>query len=1109
MQRSNYKRLPLAAALASVWALSAPAMAGPVQPRDIEGAPLGPDAAANAHDVNQRVRTIVRFEEAPLALYRGERSTLAAVPRAKSANGRVRLDAHSSQARAYVAYLVQRQDAHLAAMSALLGRNVPTLARWQHALNGVVVELDAKEAARVRDLPGVAALERDGRYAPATDIGPSYIGATSLWWGANAVADTVFAANFDTAGFRGEGLVAGIIDTGYNSLSPSFAVTDDTGYTVQNPLGTGHFLGQCNVANISRAGCNDKVIGVYDLVDTGQGEPATSVEDTQGHGSHTGSTVAGDPRPATLLGYTARISGMAPHANLVVYYVCSPDPAVLCGYAATVSAVDHSIQDGVVDALNYSVGGGADPWGESASLAFLAAADAGIFVAAAAGNTGTSVPVPVPGSANHLEPWVTTVAAGTHSGGPITFLLNVAGAGAPSPIGLTPAVSGSQLTGPLPSTPIKVSPDYATGTDGCNAFPAGTFAGSIALLKWSTNPPCGTNTRAANAKAAGAVAAILGSTDSQFFSSGANQTIYVFTTTGTQADMLAAYANAHPGTTASVSYPATNRAPVVGDSLANFSLLGPSWMDVVKPDVMAPGVAILAAVANDGTASGPSHVELYGGTSMATPHTTGAGLLLAGLHPDWSPMEIKSALMMTSKEAGLTKVDGVTPSTYFDRGAGRIQVDLANRAGIVLDETAAHFQAANPAATPAGNPTTLNLASLQNRRCFSAGGTQCSFQRSLRGAAGHAVHWTTSFTGVSGTATPASFTLNQNALQPLSVTIDASAYTADGNFHFGEMLLTPDDGSPVLHFPVAVGVPAPAIAVPAALSINIPTGSHTASTPLGVANNGGPTLNVTNTNLVDAGPYAYLVLNQATDTSYGYYAGYYTNAGTGAYNADDFVVAGNGVNLSRIVAPGFVGAPGAPLNTLTGHLVHFRIYHDQANHPDGAPEAGTTPNNAPAWAFDAVIGTTPGLSVAGGTITLDLAAAGSNTNLAAGRYWFLVYPEQNVTTDGQWAWNVSKQGSGNPINYFAPYYGPTTAWGADNGHPGMALRIEQRIACGAPWLSATPGTLSLGGLQNGPVTVSADSALFGSGSSAIGYLCLQSNDANAPLTAVRVTATQQ
>src|SRR5678816_3664897 len=93
--------------------------------------------------------------------------------------------------------------------------------------------------------------------------------------------------------------------------------------------------------------------------------------------------------------------------------------------SSIVSAVEHAIQDGIVDALNYSVSGGADPWNEPVSLAFLSAASAGIFIAAAAGNTNASVPVAIPGSANHLEPWVTTVAASSHTGGPLVNALSL------------------------------------------------------------------------------------------------------------------------------------------------------------------------------------------------------------------------------------------------------------------------------------------------------------------------------------------------------------------------------------------------------------------------------------------------------------------------------------------------------------------------------------------------------------------------------------------------------------------------------------------------------------------------------------------------------------
>src|SRR4029078_13521512 len=129
---------------------------------------------------------------------------------------------------------------------------------------------------------------------------------------------------------------------------------------------------------------------------------------------------------------------------------------------------------------------------------------------------------------------------------------------------------------------------------------------------------------------------------------------------------------------------------VTADSLASFSLLGPATFDIIKPDVQAPGVSILAAFNNartTGATLGVNNVAFDDGTSMATPHTTGSAALLMGLHPDWSPMEVKSALRITAKEAGLNKADHSTPSDFFDRGAGRIQDDVASKTGLVLHET--------------------------------------------------------------------------------------------------------------------------------------------------------------------------------------------------------------------------------------------------------------------------------------------------------------------------------------------------------------------------------------------------------------------------------------
>jgi len=100
------------------------------------------------------------------------------------------------------------------------------------------------------------------------------------------------------------------------------------------------------------------------------------------------------------------------------------------------------------------------------------------------------------------------------------------------------------------------------------------------------------------------------------------------------------------------------------DLLAPFSSRGPvtvSWE--IKPDIVAPGIGI------DSTVPG-GHMALQG-TSMAAPHVTGAAALLKQAHPNWTPEQIKSALMTTAKH--LRDKDGHYYKTY-EQGAGRIQL---------------------------------------------------------------------------------------------------------------------------------------------------------------------------------------------------------------------------------------------------------------------------------------------------------------------------------------------------------------------------------------------------------------------------------------------------
>ncbi|SES32604.1 S8 family peptidase [Lentzea albida] len=130
-----------------------------------------------------------------------------------------------------------------------------------------------------------------------------------------------------------------------------------------------------------------------------------------------------------------------------------------------------------------------------------------------------------------------------------------------------------------------------------------------------------------------------------------------------------------PGSPAAADAALTVGAVDHTDALAGFSSRGPRLRDnAIKPDITAPGVDIVAALARDSLISrleppvGEDHVALSG-TSMATPHVAGAAAILAGRHPEWKAPQLKAALMGTAKP---------NPAlTAFEQGAGRVDVAKA------------------------------------------------------------------------------------------------------------------------------------------------------------------------------------------------------------------------------------------------------------------------------------------------------------------------------------------------------------------------------------------------------------------------------------------------
>ncbi len=674
--------------------------------------------------------------------------------------------------------LAARRQSALDAMARQIGAPPRVLYVYDTALNGMAVELTPAQARQVADLPGILSVQPEQIYQLDSDAGPSWIGAGRVWDGSasgvyaatilgqnmspalssalsgrgtfsfspssRALAYTVLihgptatitaaqirragdggvvaalavgpgagayagsltlspadstllqsgglyvslrtaanpagAARGDIAGYRGEGAIIGVIDSGINTTHPSFAEVGGDGYRHLNPLGQGGYLGACNPHNLpSRADgnpsgynpaitCNNKLIGAWTFGETAPvsnsetGEP--SPNDEAGHGSHVASIAAGNVLSnITFYGISfPRISGVAPHASIIAYDVCGYlDNGIYdnsCPGAALLAAINQAIAD-KVDVISYSISGSGSPWSDPIERAFLSARAAGIVVSTSAGNAG-----PTAGTVAHMSPWLLSVAAARHN----------------------------RMLG---GTSRLISPSYA--------------------------------------------------------------------------DILASF---------------SARGPAAGASAA-----------VLKPDLAAPGVDVFGAYANSG-GSTPNY-NVLSGTSMAAPHVAGAAALLAGLHPGWTPGQIQSALMSTAL-APIKKEDGASASTPFDSGAGRVRVDLAARAGLVLDETPAGFAAADPDA--GGDPRALNTPSMADPTCMLS----CSWSRTLRNALDTPVTWAATADTPLLEVSPPKFTIPASGSQIVTFRLDVSAQPAD-TYVFARATFTADGGlAPAASLPVA------------------------------------------------------------------------------------------------------------------------------------------------------------------------------------------------------------------------------------------------------------------------------------------------------------------
>ncbi len=738
---------------------------------------------------------IIVLTDPPVPMYTGGIAGLK--PTSIRVTGATKLDPQSPAVVAYKTYLENKQAHLLTAMEKTLGHAVDVLFTYQFSLNGMAVKLSPSEVAVVREMAGVKDVLPDWTEYVQTDAGPAWVGAPSIWDGSATGA----------TGTMGEGIVVGIVDTGINMDHPSFADVGGDGYDHTNPRGK--FYGWCDPASdhyTTTVKCNDKLIGVW------SGDEDLP-EDYNGHGSHVASTVAGNVLTATFYAHTTvitrQISGVAPHANIIAYNIEGTPGEGSASGAVILAATEQAIKD-QVDVINYSFGGGAyDPW--LAAVHWLNVRAAGIFVATSAGNSG-----PRPGSVGSPAnaPWIMSVASSSHNRRLPNKLMDMEGGENP------PAdITGAGITKGYGPAEIVYAGWYSgtiyTDTEGIThtmsydearmclqPFPAGTFNGEIVVCDRGLIARVGKGYNVLQGGAGGYVLANAASNGDSINAD--NHYLPAVHITYNDAVRLESWLTNTVVQTATISGATISISDTYGDIMSSFSSRGPNIVpDILKPNIAAPGQDILAAVATDH--ENPSEYpefDFYSGTSMASPHVAGVAALIRALHPDWTPAQVQSAIETTAiNSGGFRKEDSTTPADPFDIGGGRAYAPNAAKAGLLLDESAANFWAANPAA--GGDPTTLNLPDLAEDVCMRT----CSWVRTVESSLDYTETWTVSVvnpTSVTLSVEPSSFTLAPGAKQVVTVTADASELPFQ-QWAFGAVKFTPATTKTVeAHFPVAV-----------------------------------------------------------------------------------------------------------------------------------------------------------------------------------------------------------------------------------------------------------------------------------------------------------------
>jgi minor extracellular serine protease Vpr len=611
---------------------------------------------AQAHASAPRIEVIVRLQQRPLALVAPSRRQLMGV------GSVARLDAASFGSRLYLAQLRTVQNVFAARLrSAVPG--VVVERRYGVVLDALALRLPVRSLARVGELPGVAGIYPVAEYHALADTVPGLVGAVPVW-----------GADRSTAG---QGIKIGIIDDGIDQTAPFLrpaGLHAPPGF----PRGQRRFTSGRVIVARSFAGA-----------DAPAADHLAFDPDVSEHGTHVSGIVAGAygtvAHPGMGLPVVHGLSGVAPGAWLGNYRGLARGDHETGAIGSTVelaAAVDQAVHDGM-DVLNLSLGGPQiDPSADALSMALSNAAAAGVPSVVAAGNDFDTR-----GYGSITSPG-TTAGAITVAATSTTRVFGVAGrvSGGSDP-GLAPFTAvpsqGPRVTAAL-ARPTRLVGAAAYGLDRHGCRQPGrrhSLRAVVIVLRGS----CGFGAKAIDAREAGALAVIVESDrPGPPFVVDEESDIPLLIVTDVVGAELRAYIQS-TGTAARVRF-TRNLAelPTPPRVLTDFSSAGPTPFDqLLKPDISAPGEAILSSVPLAST-DFPGAFASWEGTSMAAPAVTGVVALMLQRHPEWTPAQIREALIGSAVPA-YSDSNATVEASPLRAGGGFLDAPGAVDPGVMSD----------------------------------------------------------------------------------------------------------------------------------------------------------------------------------------------------------------------------------------------------------------------------------------------------------------------------------------------------------------------------------------------------------------------------------------